>query len=148
MSANPLPDKHDPGLADVAALLRTNMDKLDGIAEALKAVHYVPLSAAELRVADNIKPSAPCILEEDATLSFMGREISLTLRAYGRWIKAYRGQFERGGLQLTPDEPAHYDIHSVTICTGPGSLEVEVYNALNDEALEVVGDAAYEADPQ
>lgn len=146
MSSVPRPDpKHDPGLSDVASMLAE-------LAATLKAANDQAdrnrLSAEELRIAANVKTSAPCILEEDATLSFMGREIGLTLRAYGRWHKAFRGQFERGGLQLTPDEPAHYEIDSVTICTGPGSIEQEIYNALNDEALEVVGDAAYEADPQ
>ena len=87
-----------------------------------------------------------CVLEEDATLRLgMGREIEITLRAYGTFYKAFRGQFEKGGLQLTPSEPAHYSIDSVTISTGKGSLETEIYNGLNEDALGEIANAAMEA---
>lgn len=146
MRANPLPDpRHDPGLADVAKML-------SDLTATLRAANDLAdkggLSAAELRVAANVKPSAPCILEEDATLSFMGREIDLTLRAYGRWYKGTRGQFEPGGLQLTPAEPAGYSVDSVTLSGGANTLEVEIYNCLDDDALEDIGVACYEEDPQ
>lgn len=143
MSANPLPDKHDPGLADVAALLRTNMDKLDGIAEALKAVHYVPLSAAELRVADNIKPSAPCILERDAEIRAGGLVINCTLRAYGRFHKAHPGESGgRGELRVSPPEPAGFEVDYVTL-SGPDG-EDEIYSCLSSDDIDAISDAAYE----
>ena len=91
-----------------------------------------------------IKTRSNCVLEEDATLRFAGREIEVTLRAYGTYYKAFRGTFERGGLQLTPSEPAHYSIDSVTISTGKGSLETEIYNGLNEAALGEVALAAME----
>lgn len=146
MSANPSPLSNDSAFVDV---MKQSLDRIEA---ALKAAHFEPqaagLSAAELRVAANVKPSAPCILEEDATLSFMGREIGVTLRAYGRWYKGTRGQFEPGGLQLTPAEPAGYSVDSVTLSGGANTLEVEIYNCLDDDALEDIGVACYEADPQ
>lgn len=147
MSARP-DERHDAGLADVAKMLSDLTATIRAANDLADLRNAVGFSAAELRVAANMKPSAPCILEEDATLRFGGREISLTLRAYGRWHKAFRGSFERGGLQLTPSEPAHYEIDSVTLSGGAGSIEVEIYNALPEDALDEIGVACYEADPQ
>lgn len=143
MSARP-DERHDAGLADVAKMLSDLTATIRAANDLADLRNAAGFSAAELRVAANMKPSAPCILEEDATLRFGGREIEVTLRAYGRWHKAFRGSFERGGLQLTPSEPAHYEIDSVTLSGGAGSIEVEIYNALDDNALEVIATAAEE----
>lgn len=149
MSAILRPDPaHDAALSDFAALLRADMDKLDGIAEALKAVHFVPqaagLSVAEQAIAAQSPPKREqCILERDAELVAGGLTIGVTLRAYGRFHKAHPGESGgRGELPVSPPEPAGFSVDRVTL-GGPDG-EDEIYGCLSSDDLDAIADAAYE----
>ena len=140
---------HDTGFAEVAAMLRANMDKLDGIAEALKAAHFAPqaagLSAAELAIAAQSPPrrAEQCILERDAEISANGLTIGVTLRAYGRFHKAHPGESGgKGERRLSPEEPAGFSVDRVTL-GGPDG-EDEIYGCLSSDDLDAIADAAYE----
>lgn len=103
-----------------------------------------PLSASELALvgrAPSRRP--PCILETDATLHFNGRDIEVTLRAYGKWRPFYPGDSGgRGERRLSPEEPAGYEISAVTISTGGPECEIEF--CLDASAIEVIAEAAAE----
>lgn len=130
--------------AKVTTVADLIMGKLENIEAALKAVHYTPeaagLSPSEVALAEPRR--AKCILEADATLRFNQIQIDCTLRAYGRWHRAYSGVTEKGERPSSPPEPAHYEIDSVTIQAG--AQEVECYNALGEDALEAIASAAEE----
>ena len=146
-----LPDPtHDSSLPGVSALLadlNRQLKILNDLADRRNAERATGLSDAEQRIAEQI--NKPCILERDAELVAGGLVIGCTLRAYGKWVRAFPGQSGgKGERPISPPEPEHYDIDSVTLSTGPGSIEVEIWNALNEDALDAIADAAYEDNPQ
>lgn len=151
MASVPLPDPaHDPGIAGVAAMLAdltAQLKTLNDLAARRNAERATELSDSERRVAEQLQ--RPCILERDAQLVFGGFVIDCTLRAYGRWHNAFPGESGgRGERPISPPEPAHYSVDSVTISTGQGSIEVEIYNALNDDAIDEIACAAHEDNAQ
>ena len=55
------------------------------------------------------------IREEQRTVFLSGEEYSLTVKHY----PATRGSFEKGGLQISPDDPEEYEILSASIYGAP-----------------------------
>ena len=60
---------------------------------------------------------------------------------FGKYNRAMRGIFEKGGGQITPDEPATFDISSVTF---KGEDILPILNEKQIEDIEVQAIEAYE----
>lgn len=57
----------------------------------------------------------PLAAEIDAEIVFSGHTIPVTLRVYGRHIKAMKGGHEPGERPYEPDTPAGFDVWSVEL---------------------------------
>jgi len=62
-------------------------------------------------------------------ISIGGRELTVV----ATYLRAQRGLFERGGGQITPDEPAGYEIESIS--EGGVELNAEEFDALYDDVV-------------
>lgn len=60
---------------------------------------------------------------------------------FGKYNRAMRGQFEKGGGQITPDEPASFDISEVLF---KGEDILPILNEKQIEDIEVQAIEAYE----
>ena len=61
--------------------------------------------------------------------------------------RAFRGIFEKGGGQITPDEPENAEIQTVRISpsTGDGSTLFDISHLLTDEQIEAISTEVLEA---
>lgn len=112
--------------------------EIDKETAAIGAANGLSPQEMEFLAPTRIKPK-PIILETDATVSFGDREFGVTLRARGVWHRAYSGR-NADGEHVSPEEPAHYDVASVTISCG--DKEVEIWEALDEEAISEIALAA------
>lgn len=83
------------------------------------------------------------LAKEDATLDVTacGVTTEWDVEVLGNYHKSYRGSREPGGLQIEPDEPAHFEIMWVYLVGKDGKSKTDITDLLTEAQRDAIAES-------